>query len=205
MSRWSPSRRSMVGVVCCRPLFAPVVVEPEQGSAFPHATDLACVGAELVDRLSIPVVSIGHTSSPMVVASSGGTSCVCQMCPVSSPGLSSCRCVVLALARDPEACCSLLPPIPPWLTSYRDPGGSRESSCSALLCLKDGTWQHFIGDTLMMIAHNYRRDRNLCACHELRCSHRDDGPGALLSLSLVDDLLTDTMLCIGSRRAIVSF
>src|SRR5215469_18331259 len=89
--------------------------------------------------------------------------------------------------------------------SHASHSGSRESSCSALLCLKDFTWQHFIGDPLIMIAHNHIRDRDLFAYHELRCSHIDDGTGELLSLSLVEDPLTDTMLCIGSRRAIVSF
>ncbi len=88
MSRRSPSRRFMVGVVCSRPLFAPVVVKPEQGSAFPHATDPASVGAKRVDRLTIPVGAIGHPSSSLLVAISGGTSCVCQVCAVSSSGLS---------------------------------------------------------------------------------------------------------------------
>ena len=74
----------MVGVACRRPLFAPVVVEPEQGSTFPHAPDLASGGAKLVDRLTIPVGAIGHPSSPLVVAISGGTAGVRQGCPVSS-------------------------------------------------------------------------------------------------------------------------
>ena len=62
----------MVGVVCPRPLLAPVVVEPEQRSTFPHAPDLASVGTKLVERLTIPVGAIGHTSSSLVVAISGG-------------------------------------------------------------------------------------------------------------------------------------
>src|SRR5215472_11505843 len=80
---------------------------------------------------------------------------------------------------------------------------SHESSLSELFCLKDITRQHFIGDTFMMIAHNHIRDRDLFACNELRCSHIDDGTGELLSLSQVDNPLTDPMLCIGSGRAIV--
>src|SRR5205809_4369246 len=60
---------------------------------------------------------------------------------------------------------------------------SYESSFSTLCCVKDITRQHFIGDTLMMIAHHHIHDRDLFACNQLRCSHIDDGTAELLSLS----------------------
>src|SRR5947209_417652 len=48
--------------------------EQKEGSAFPHSTNFASVCTELFNCLTIPVVSISHNSSSIVVADMAGNS-----------------------------------------------------------------------------------------------------------------------------------